>query len=165
MADALRELLALAERSLRTYGVEFAVTLDASRDLPARIGFLQARRMLAVGEGVELAEQDLSAAGRGGRVGACDGAWRRRGLRDVIVRAASTSPSRRIAGEIEALNHRLVAEGRGCVLLGFGRWGSSDPWLGIPVRWAQISGARAIVERRSAVARGPQPRLPASSTT
>ena len=71
------------------------------------------------------------------------------GLRDVIyVRPSGFhfAESRRIAGEIEALNHRLVAEGRGYVLLGFGRWGSSDPWLGIPVRWAQISGARAIVE-------------------
>ena len=41
---------------------------------------------------------------------------------------------------------RAVEEGRPYLLIGFGRWGSSDPWLGIPVRWDQISGARAIVE-------------------
>ncbi len=150
VADALRELLALAERSLRGPAeVEFAVTLDASRDLPARIGFLQARRMLAVGEGVELAEQDLSAAGVVVGSAHVMGHGVAEGLRDVIyVRPSGFhfAESRRIAGEIEALNHRLVAEGRGYVLLGFGRWGSSDPWLGIPVRWAQISGARAIVE-------------------
>ena len=40
----------------------------------------------------------------------------------------------------------LVTEGRPYLLLGPGRWGSSDRWLGIPVRWDQISGARVIVE-------------------
>lgn len=39
-----------------------------------------------------------------------------------------------------------VEQGRPCLLIGFGRWGSSDPWLGIPVRWDQISSARAMVE-------------------
>ena len=40
----------------------------------------------------------------------------------------------------------LLAEGRPYLLIGFGRWGSSDPWLGIPVNWGQISGAQVIVE-------------------
>jgi hypothetical protein len=43
-------------------------------------------------------------------------------------------------------NEKLVAQGIPFVLIGVGRWGSLDPWLGIPVRWNQISGARAIVE-------------------
>ena len=51
-----------------------------------------------------------------------------------------------MAREIENLNRKLVAEGRSYVLVGPGRWGSSDPWLGIPVKWAHISGARIIVE-------------------
>ncbi len=54
--------------------------------------------------------------------------------------------SRRIALELEAVNRRLVAEGRSYLLIGFGRWGSSDPWLGIPVVWGQVSGAKVIVE-------------------
>ncbi|MCC6652474.1 MAG: hypothetical protein IT348_15090, partial [Candidatus Eisenbacteria bacterium] len=41
---------------------------------------------------------------------------------------------------------RLVGEGRPYLLIGVGRWGSTDPWLGIPVTWDQISGARVIVE-------------------
>ena len=44
------------------------------------------------------------------------------------------------------MNRELLEERRPYLLIGFGRWGSSDPWLGIPVNWGQISGARAIVE-------------------
>jgi hypothetical protein len=51
-----------------------------------------------------------------------------------------------IAREVAAINRALVDEGRPYLLIGFGRWGSSDPWLGIPVDWSSIAGARAIVE-------------------
>ena len=51
-----------------------------------------------------------------------------------------------IADEIDCLNRELTAEGRGYILIGPGRWGSSDPWLGIPVKWPHISGAKVIVE-------------------
>ena len=44
------------------------------------------------------------------------------------------------------MNSRLVAEHRPYLLIGVGRWGTLDPWLGIPVTWEQIAGARAIVE-------------------
>lgn len=54
--------------------------------------------------------------------------------------------SRHIAAELEKINKQLQSEGRGYVLIGPGRWGSSDPSLGIPVKWADISGARLIVE-------------------
>ncbi len=52
----------------------------------------------------------------------------------------------KIAEEIESINKKLVEENKPYVLIGFGRWGSSDPWLGIPVEWGQISGAKVIVE-------------------
>jgi CheY-like chemotaxis protein len=51
-----------------------------------------------------------------------------------------------IAHEIEKLNEQMIAENRNYVLVAPGRWGSSDPWLGIPVKWTQISNARLIVE-------------------
>ena len=51
-----------------------------------------------------------------------------------------------IAGELESINKILVNLHRPYLLIGFGRWGSSDPWLGIPVNWGQVSGAKAIVE-------------------
>ncbi len=54
--------------------------------------------------------------------------------------------SRQVADEVNRLNALLVAENRPYLLIGVGRWGSLDPWLGIPVNWEQISGAKAIVE-------------------
>jgi hypothetical protein len=70
-------------------------------------------------------------------------------IRDVIlvdVHAFDRSKSGEVAHEVSQFNHRLVGEGKPYLLVGVGRWGSSDPWLGIPVKWDQISGARAIVE-------------------
>ena len=51
-----------------------------------------------------------------------------------------------IAREIENLNKEFLVAGNNYVLVGPGRWGSSDPWLGIPVKWPHISQARLIVE-------------------
>lgn len=52
----------------------------------------------------------------------------------------------RIAEEVERINRSLLQEERKCLLIGPGRWGSSDPWLGIPVKWPHISSAQVIVE-------------------
>ena len=57
---------------------------------------------------------------------------------------ASNNPM--IATEIERINRKFLAEGKGYVLVGPGRWGSSDYWLGIPVKWPHISGAKLIAE-------------------
>ena len=51
-----------------------------------------------------------------------------------------------IAYDIEKLNRKFLDEGKHYVLVGPGRWGSSDTWLGIPVKWPNISAARIIVE-------------------
>jgi hypothetical protein len=51
-----------------------------------------------------------------------------------------------VAGRIEKLNDAFLKSEQNYVLVGPGRWGSSDPWLGIPVKWPQISGARVIIE-------------------
>ena len=51
-----------------------------------------------------------------------------------------------IASHIERINRKFLDEGKEYILIGPGRWGSSDPWLGIPVKWPHISAARVIVE-------------------
>ena len=51
-----------------------------------------------------------------------------------------------IAEEIEHMNRKFLADNTGYVLVGPGRWGSSDPWLGVPVKWPHISAAKIIVE-------------------
>ena len=67
---------------------------------------------------------------------------------DVYVKTDdySASSNQKIAWEIEKLNQQFLDEGRNYVLVGPGRWGSSDTWLGIPVKWPHISAARVIVE-------------------
>ena len=60
--------------------------------------------------------------------------------------AFDSARTQQIADEIGALNNRMRAEKRSYVLIGPGRWGSSDPWLGIPVKWTAISEAKVIVE-------------------
>ena len=57
---------------------------------------------------------------------------------------AANNPA--IALEIEKTNRQLMADGTPYILAGPGRWGSSDPWLGVPVKWTHINGARLIVE-------------------
>jgi hypothetical protein len=58
----------------------------------------------------------------------------------------TSSKNQQTVYEVEKLNKKLTEEGRGYVLIGPGRWGSSDPCLGIPVKWPQIASARLIVE-------------------
>ena len=70
-------------------------------------------------------------------------------MQDVIyvkTEGYSASNNQLIAYDIEKLNRRFLDEGKHYVLVGPGRWGSSDTWLGIPVKWPNISAARIIVE-------------------
>lgn len=72
-----------------------------------------------------------------------------REIQDVVyvrLEAFDRGVTQDIAREVEALNRQLEADGRPYLLIGPGRWGTADRWLGIPVEWRQISGARAIIE-------------------
>jgi CheY-like chemotaxis protein len=64
----------------------------------------------------------------------------------VKSEAFNSSNNQFIAYEIEKINRQLTAQDEGYVLAGPGRWGSNDPWLGIPVKWPHISNARVIAE-------------------
>jgi hypothetical protein len=71
------------------------------------------------------------------------------GIADVVYLVperfdAAKTPA--MAAEIGSVNRRLLDEGRPYLLIGFGRWGSADPWLGVPVNWGDVSGARVLVE-------------------
>jgi hypothetical protein len=77
------------------------------------------------------------------------GHGRRETIHDLVVvdaRRMNRSQTAEAAASIELINRRLRGEGRQSILIGPGRWGSRDSWLGIPVTWPQISTARAIVE-------------------
>ncbi len=148
--EAVRGLLRLFEERLGSaVEIEFALTFPDERDRPARLGFLQVRPMATSGETVEVGEErlrDPRAVVASTRV---MGNGVTEHIRDVVFvkpESFDIRHSRTIAGEVERLNAALTAQARPYLLMGFGRWGSADPWLGIPVTWAQISGARAIVE-------------------
>ncbi len=129
--------------------IEFALTFHDDQEYRARLGFLQVRPMAVSGEAIEIPAARLSTP----RVLAASemalGNGRTESLRDIVYlkpEAFDAHQTRVIAAELEALNRELTAEERPYLLIGFGRWGTSDPWLGIPVQWGQISGARVIVE-------------------
>lgn len=70
-------------------------------------------------------------------------------VQDIIyvkTGAFNSSNNQLIAYEIEKMNRQFAEQEKNYVLVGPGRWGSSDSWLGIPVKWPHISNARVIVE-------------------
>jgi hypothetical protein len=149
--EVVRKLLAVSEEAVGApVEIEFAVTFPRAGDPPpARLGFLQVRPMVVSDAQVEIAEEDLA----GPDVLAASTRALGNGVDDRIADVVFVRPDAfearhtpAIAGQLERLNAALLAEGRPYLLVGFGRWGSSDPWLGIPVQWGQICGARAIIE-------------------
>ena len=148
----VKALLAAAEDSLKAkVEIEFAATIEQHLDQTAvfRLGFLQVRPMVVPDEIVDVAAEDLASPAA---IIASDnvmGNGLELGIRDVVFVSPETfSPleTPRIAEELGEINCRLSDDHRPYLLIGFGRWGSSHPSLGIPVNWSQISGARAIVE-------------------
>jgi hypothetical protein len=129
--------------------IEFALTLPAGQHGPARFGFLQVRPLVVSEETVAVEPGELEGPGVLVATTAALGNGTVDGVADIVyVRPETfdTAANRTIAAELDQRNRALAAAGRPYVLIGFGRWGSSDPWLGVPVNWAQISEAKVIVE-------------------
>jgi len=151
--DVIRDLLKLCEDALKApVEIEFAVTFPRGgsvSDNPARFGLLQVRPMVVSHEVVEIADDEMdgedvllaseAVLGNGIINSICDVVY----VKPETFEAKNTPL---IAAEFETINCNLMEAGRSYLLIGFGRWGSSDPWLGIPVNWGQVSGARVIVE-------------------
>jgi hypothetical protein len=148
--EAVRTLLTTCEERLGVeVEIEFAAVFPERGDAPARLGFLQVRPLVVSEEGAEVSDDELRAEGALVASSRALGSGVLEGIRDIVyVRPEHFEArlTRRVASELEEINQRLVDEGHDCLLIGFGRWGSSDPWLGIPVTWPQICAARAIVE-------------------
>ncbi|HYO13616.1 MAG TPA: hypothetical protein VE685_10525, partial [Thermoanaerobaculia bacterium] len=147
LAATVRTLLDVCAEELGApVEIEFALSLPPGG--PPRLGLLQVRPLAVGREAVEVSESDLAAPTTvvGSRAALGNGRCQIRDLVWVDPDTFETAATPAIAEEIATLNRGLLDAGRPYLLIGFGRWGSSDPWLGIPVRWDQISGARAIVE-------------------
>jgi len=146
----LQRLLAVCEARVGSpVEIEFAMTIAPDEPLRGRCGFLQVRPMAVSQEAVDLAPEEL--VGPQVLVGSESvlGSGRIDTLRDVVYlkpEAFDPARTRTIVTELAAINQRLLAAARPYVLLGFGRWGTSDDRLGVPVVWGEICGARVIVE-------------------
>ena len=128
--------------------IEFAVNLSVTPDKPKEFAMLQMRPLVISKEldelKVDFNQEDLicqSSQVLGN--GATDDIY---DLVFVDNNKFDRGKSKDVASEIARLNSKMLNEKKPYVLIGIGRWGSLDPWLGIPVTWDQISGAVAIVE-------------------
>jgi hypothetical protein len=145
-------LLSAAERAMSAkVEIEFAATVEQPLNEPAklRLGFLQVRPMAVSSEVVDVSLDDLLDSRAIVAADRVMGNGIEAGMHDIVfVRPENFLAMRtpEIAKDLETINRKLGDEHRPYVLIGFGRWGSSHPSLGIPVDWSQISGARTIVE-------------------
>jgi hypothetical protein len=148
--DAVRRLLIACEEAVGSaVEIEFASTLPGNGEAGARLALLQVRPMVVPEESVSITDEELNAANVLLASERVMGNGTDRTIHDIVfVRPDrfEARHTRRIAAELERLNRGLMDAERPYLLIGYGRWGSSDPWLGIPVQWADICGARAIVE-------------------
>jgi CheY-like chemotaxis protein len=149
LADILNELFPLFSEAMGCpVEMEFAVNLHYGKRKD-ELRLLQLRPLITRAEHqtVEISDEDRRQAWC--RANRALGNGVQDSLHDIIyVRPEKFDRRnlRKIAVEVGQLNAKMVEQNRPYILIGFGRWGSSDPWLGIGVGWSQISGARAMIE-------------------
>lgn len=150
LADILRTVLETGQREMsKPVEIEFAIDLNQPKGQPALFNLLQIRPIVDNREAIEAHLEDVkdkdtiiyahSALGNGIISDIHD---------FIYVKPESFNPATNMQAAVKVgeLNDKFLAEKKNYVLVGPGRWGSSDPWLGIPVKWPQISAARVIVE-------------------
>lgn len=150
LAKIVQSLLTLCSEAMDCpVEMEFAACLDAANVFPARFRVLQVRPLVVSDE---LVKVELSEAQKEHALCYSDqvlGNGVSNEMKDVVYvkpAAFDAAQSPEIASQVDQMNARLRAENIPYLLVGPGRWGSTDPWLGIPVKWSQISGVRAVVE-------------------
>ena len=149
LAPILEVLVRAGEDALgNPVEIEFAVRLPRGEE-PAEFGFLQIRPLTLARDHQDLVIEDVDPAQVLCRSTKVLGNGRIENVQDIVVidsQRFERSRSQEVAKAVAHFNASLNAENRPYLLIGVGRWGSNDPWLGIPVEWDEISGARAIVE-------------------
>jgi len=150
LAEILREALEIGEDAFGSpVEIEFALNLSRNGHWTGDFYFLQIRPMVVgmetedieIPDGIENNALCFSEKALG------NGSFNN--LRDIVLVNPDTfnvAKSRDIAREIGKINARFRKQNRHYILIGFGRWATSDPWLGIPVDWEQISQAEIFVE-------------------
>ena len=150
LAEILSTLLELGQKEMNNpIEIEFAVNLETPAGSPKIFNFLQIRPIVHTEEthtiNIDHIEKEQTIIYSESALG--NGVFK--GIYDIVYikpESFSAANNKRVSLEIEKINATFVKESKGYVLIGPGRWGSADPWLGIPVKWAQISAARIIIE-------------------
>ena len=132
--------------------IEFSVNLSSDKKKKSEFFFLQMRPMVAGGERFEvrITRQEIEKAFCRSKQALGNG--KNEEMADIVYVKPDNfqlEATIRMAEEIDGLNDSLLKEKRPYLLVGPGRWGSADRWLGIPVRWRNISGVGAMIELRN----------------
>ncbi len=153
LAAILQDLLALGRKGMGCpVEIEFSVNVEAGETGRREFCFLQMRPMAG---GVESFDIDIRPGDREGAVCRSSqalGNGRYTHIHDILYvdpEAFDPGMTVQIAAEIGTFNAPLFSESRPYLLIGPGRWGSADRWLGVPVRWQDISGVGAMIEIRN----------------
>ncbi len=150
LASIMKEILHIAQYEMgRPVEIEFAVNLDYS---PAKQHIFYLLQIRPIVDSKEIIHENIGSIESTNTIVSSQnvlGHGITNDIYDIVyvrTEAFNASKNQFIAYDIEKLNKSLSNENRPYILVGPGRWGSSDHWLGIPVKWPQISNARVIVE-------------------
>ncbi|MCB6305359.1 PEP/pyruvate-binding domain-containing protein [Parabacteroides merdae] len=150
LADTLDQILHVGQDEMgRPIEIEFAVNIDPQNPGFATFYLLQVRPIV---DNKEVMEEDLTLVEQEDTILTSTSVLGHgivTDVQDIIyvkIGAFCSSNNQSIAYDIEKMNRQFTGEEKNYVLVGPGRWGSSDSWLGIPVKWPHISNARVIVE-------------------
>jgi hypothetical protein len=147
LAEIIKQLLEMAQEEIKCpVEIEFAVNLERE---PQIFHVLQIRPISADSLNAKVDWNQIDETGAFLRSGNALGTGQIEDVRDIIYlrpEAFDVLKTREMAETIRQWNNRLRQEGRQYLLIGYGRWGSQIPTLGVPVQWSDISEAKAIAE-------------------
>ncbi len=150
LAEILVQVLKLGEQEMgKPVEIEFVVDLNVPDGQEINFHLLQIRPIASISESVSISEKKLSEDDSVIISKSALGNGIVKDIRDVVyIRPESFNAAKNetIVEMVSTLNEEFLANNKNYVLIGPGRWGSSDPWLGIPVKWPHISAARLIIE-------------------
>ena len=150
LASTLDQLLQIGQKEMgRPVEIEFAINMNKQDPRKASFFLLQIRPIV---DNKEVMNEDLSVIQPEDTILSSTSVLGHGIINDVHdiiyvkTGAFNAANNQLIAYEIEKMNRKFTGTDKNYVLVGPGRWGSSDPWLGIPVKWPHISNAKVIVE-------------------
>ncbi len=150
LTNILKRIMEIGQQQLNNpVEIEFAANINPSGNNPVVFNLLQIRPIVENYETIKFRLESIPHEETVVYSGLALGNGTISGLRDVVFVRTETfeaSKNTEIAQRIEGINERLINLDINYILIGPGRWGSTDVWRGIPIKWQQISGARIIVE-------------------